>query len=164
MTMKTPTSATTAAKPGQSPTGTLKYDDKVVQKIIGIALADIKGLLTVDGGFFANLADKVVNTNDVTSGIDVEVGETQVAVDLQIVAEYGIDINQLYQRMKDVIVKQVKEMTDLDVIEVNVTVTDIKTKAEYADASVSLQDRASHLVNTAKDKVSSDDHEPNRVE
>ena len=32
--------------------GELTYDQKVVQKIIGMALSDIDGLLTVDGGFF----------------------------------------------------------------------------------------------------------------
>ena len=40
--------------------GELTYDDKVVQKIIGLALANVKGLLTVNGGFFSNLADKIV--------------------------------------------------------------------------------------------------------
>jgi uncharacterized membrane protein YeaQ/YmgE (transglycosylase-associated protein family) len=52
--------------------GNLTFDDKVIQKIIGIALSEVDGLLTVDGGFFANVAEKLVNTSDVTSGIDVE--------------------------------------------------------------------------------------------
>ena len=59
--------------------GNLTFDDKVIQKIIGIALSEVDGLLTVDGGFFANVAEKLVNTSDVTSGIDVEVGKKQVA-------------------------------------------------------------------------------------
>lgn len=29
----------------------LTYEDKVLQKIIGIALEDVSGLLTIDGGF-----------------------------------------------------------------------------------------------------------------
>lgn len=66
--------------------GDLKYDPKVIQKIIGIALSDVKGLLTVNGGFFSNLADKIVNSDDVTNGINVEVGKKQVAVDIEIVA------------------------------------------------------------------------------
>ena len=78
----------------------LTLDDKVIQKIIGISLSEVDGLLTVDGGFFANVAEKLVNTSDVTSGIDVEVGKKQVAVDLDIVAEYGIDISKLYDKIK----------------------------------------------------------------
>lgn len=49
----------------------LTYDDKVVQKIIGISLEKVNGLLTVDGGFFSNLTGKLVNTDNVTSGVDV---------------------------------------------------------------------------------------------
>ena len=108
--------------------GKLTYEDKVIQKIIGISLEEVEGLLTVDGGFFSNLAGKLVNTDDVTSGIDVEVGEKQVAVDLDIVAEYGKDIHKIYNEMKEIITKEVKNMTGLEVIEVNVNVVDIKQK------------------------------------
>lgn len=58
--------------------GNLTFDDKVIQKIIGIALSEVDGLLTVDGGFFSNVAEKLVNTSDVTSGIDVEVGKSRL--------------------------------------------------------------------------------------
>lgn len=32
--------------------GELTFDDKVIQKIIGISLETIPGLLTINGGFF----------------------------------------------------------------------------------------------------------------
>ncbi|MCH5461632.1 Asp23/Gls24 family envelope stress response protein [Lactobacillus sp. LC28-10] len=133
--------------------GELTYEDKVLQKIVGLCLEDIKGLLNVDGGFFANVADKLVNTNDVTSGVDVEVGKKQVAVDLNIVAEYGIDIPNLYDQIKRKIVENVDELTGLDVIEVNVTVTDVKTHAEYERDSVSVQDKVGELSNKTKHAV-----------
>lgn len=134
--------------------GNLTFDDKVIQKIIGIALSEVDGLLTVDGGFFANVAGKLVNTSDVTSGIDVEVGKKQVAVDLDIVAEYGIDISKLYDKIKNVIVREVKNMTELEVIEVNVNVVDIKTKEQYEKDSTSLQDRVSDATDKTKEAVS----------
>ena len=80
--------------------GELTFDDKVVQKIIGIALEEIDGLLTVDGGFFSNIAEKLVNTDNVASGIHAEVGKEQVAVDIDVVVEYGKDIREIYQKMK----------------------------------------------------------------
>lgn len=129
--------------PNQEIKGDLTFDDKVIQKIVGIALEEIDGLLTVDGGFFSNLAGKIVNTDDVTSGIDVEVGKKQVAVDLDIVAEYGKDITNIYDRIKEVVSREVRNMTGLDVIEVNVNVVDVKTKKEQEDDSVTLQDRVS---------------------
>ncbi|MBA1392598.1 Asp23/Gls24 family envelope stress response protein [Lactobacillus sp. XV13L] len=133
--------------------GDLNYDSKVIQKIIGIALSDIKGLLTINGGFFSNLADKIVNNDDVTSGVNVEVGKKQVAVDIEIVAEYGVEITKLYDQIKQKIYDKVKEMTGLDTVEVNVTVVDIKTKKEHEKDSVSLQDRISDVTQDAKEKI-----------
>ncbi|KJY48967.1 General stress protein Gls20 [Bombilactobacillus mellis] len=126
--------------------GELTYDQKVVQKIIGMALSDIDGLLTVDGGFFSNLTDKLVNNDDVTSGINVEVGKKQVAVDVDIVAEYGTNISKLYDQIKDKIYQRVMHMTGLEVVEVNVNVVDVKTKAEHEKDSTSLQDKISHAT------------------
>ena len=60
----------------------------MIQKIIGLSLENVSGLLGIDGGFFSNLKEKIVNSDDVTSGVNVEVGKTQVAVDLNIIAEY----------------------------------------------------------------------------
>ncbi|MGY3779163.1 Asp23/Gls24 family envelope stress response protein [Isobaculum melis] len=130
----------------QAVKGDLTFDDKVIQKIIGISLESINGLLTVNGGFFSNIAEKLVNTNNVTAGIDVEVGKKQVAVDLDIVAEYGTDIAKLYDQIQKVIAEQVKKMTSLEVIEVNVNVVDVKSKEEYKKDSVTLQDRVSDVA------------------
>jgi len=134
--------------------GELTFDDKVIQKIIGISLETIPGLLTINGGFFSNLADKIVNNNDVTSGIDVEVGKKEVAVDLDIVAEYGVDISKIYEDIKRVIEKEVKHMTSLEVIEVNVNVVDIKTKEQYEEDSVTVQDKLSDATSEVSDFVS----------
>lgn len=134
--------------------GELTFDDKVIQKIIGISLEIIPGLLTINGGFFSNLADKIVNNNDVTSGIDVEVGKKEVAVDLDIVAEYGVDISKIYEDIKRVIEKEVKHMTSLEVIEVNVNVVDIKTKEQYEEDSVTVQDQLSDATSEVSDFVS----------
>lgn len=134
--------------------GELTFDDKVIQKIIGISLETIPGLLTINGGFFSSLADKIVNNNDVTSGIDVEVGKKEVAVDLDIVAEYGVDISKIYEDIKRVIEKEVKHMTSLEVIEVNVNVVDIKTKEQYEEDSVTVQDKLSDATSEVSDFVS----------
>ena len=121
--------------------GNLAYEDKVIQKIVGLALESVNGLLAVDGGFFSNLTGKLVNTEDVTAGVGVEVGKKQVAVDLKVVTEYKKNVPDIYQKIKEVIRKEVSDMTDLEVVEVNVTVVDIKTKEQQKDDEKSLQDR-----------------------
>lgn len=134
--------------------GELTFEDKVLQKIIGISLEHIDGLLTVDGGFFSNITEKLVNNKDITNGIDVEVGKKQVAVDLDIIAEYGKDIAKLYTEIQDEIVHQVKTMTNLEVIEVNVNVVDVKTKAQYEKDSVTVQDKLSDATENVSDFAS----------
>ena len=126
--------------------GELTYEDKVIQKIIGLSLENVSGLLEIDGGFFSNLKDKLVNSDDVTTGVNVEVGKTQVAVDLNVVVEYQKNVPALYNQIKDVVVAEVSKMTDLEVVEVNVNVIDIKTKEQHEADSVSLQDRVSDVA------------------
>ncbi|MFD1410297.1 Asp23/Gls24 family envelope stress response protein [Lapidilactobacillus gannanensis] len=127
--------------------GHLTYDDKVVQKIVGTAIENIDGLLDIDGGFFANIADKLVNTDNITAGIKTEVGEKQVAVDMDVIIEYGRDIPEIADKMKHVIHDEVAKMTHLEVIEVNINVVDIKTKAEHEAATETVQDK---VTNAAK--------------
>ena len=126
--------------------GELTYEDKVIQKIIGLSLEKVDGLLAVDGGFFSNLADKIVNTDNVGNGVNVEVGKEQVAVDLNVVVEYQKNVPDLYKHIKEVVVSQVSKITDLEVVEVNVNVVDIKTKEQHEADSVSLQDRVTGVV------------------
>ena len=128
--------------------GELTYEDKVIQKIIGLSLEKVPGLLDVDGGFFSNLTEKIINTDNVTHGVNVEVGKEQVAVDLNIVVEYQKNVPALYKEIKDVVVSQVTKMTDLEVVEVNVNVVDIKTKEQHEADSVSLQDRVTDVASS----------------
>ncbi|PEF14592.1 hypothetical protein CON87_34290, partial [Bacillus cereus] len=96
--------------------------------------------------------------------VDVEVGKKQVAVDLKIITEYKKSVPEIYKSMKEIIRKEVAGMTDLEVVEVNVSVIDIKTKAQQEEDEVSLQDKVtdaaqttskftSNQVDKVKDKV-----------
>ena len=126
--------------------GELTFDNDVIKKIIGQALENVSGLLAVDGGFFSNLTDKLINTDNVTSGVNIEVGKEQVAVDLNIIVEYKKSVPEIFEEIKQVITTDINKMTGLEVVEVNVNVIDIKTKEQHEADSVSLQDRVSNVV------------------
>ena len=134
--------------------GELTYEDIVIQKIIGLSLENIPGLLAIDGGFFSNLTDKLINTDNVASGVNVEVGKEQVAVDLNVIVEYQKNVPELYNKIKEVVVSEVSKMTDLEVVEVNVDVVDIKTKEQHEADSVSLQDRVTGVVESTSEFTS----------
>ena len=134
--------------------GELTYENKVIQKIIGLSLENIPGLLAIDGGFFSNLTEKLINTDNVASGVNVEVGKEQVAVDLNVIVEYQKNVPELYKKIKEVVVSEISKMTDLEVVEVNVDVVDIKTKEQHEADSVSLQDRVTGVVESTSEFTS----------
>ena len=56
-----------------APKGELTFNDKVIQKVVGYAIENVSGLLGVDGGFMANIKNKIVNSDNPVDGIEVEV-------------------------------------------------------------------------------------------
>ena len=55
----------------------------------------------------------------------VEVGERQAAIDIQLVADYGVSIADLSAGIRRNVISAVERMTGLDVTEVNIEVQDI---------------------------------------
>ena len=94
------------------------------------------------------MKEKLVNTDDMTACISTEVGKKQVAVDMDIVVEYGKDVEKVFDQMTELISKEVERMTHLEVIEVNVNVVDIKTREEYEEDSETVQDKVSSAAQT----------------
>ncbi|WP_156010104.1 Asp23/Gls24 family envelope stress response protein [Streptococcus ruminantium] len=134
--------------------GDITYSDRVIEKIIGKSLETVPGLLSVSGGFLTDFKNKIINSDDVTEGVNVEVGTKQVATDLRIVVEYGRDIPEIVDTIKLIISEEVTRMTHLEVIEVNVHVVDIKTRGEFEKESITIQDRVTEAGKATTDFVS----------
>ena len=128
-----------------SPSGK-SYNRKAIKKQIGQALANVDGLLAVDGGFFSNLAGKIVNTDKFTSGVKLVIGKEEARVDLNVIAEYKKNVSDLYHDIKHLVIDVIRNMTGLSVIEVNLKVLEVKTQAKQEADSVSLQDHVSHMA------------------
>ena len=128
-----------------SPAGK-SYNRKAIKKKIGQALANVDGLLAVDGGFFSNLAGKIVNTDKFTSGVKLVIGKEKARVDLNVIAEYKKNVSDLYHDIKRLVIDVIRNMTGLSVIEVNLKVLEVKTQAKQEADSVSLQDHVSHMA------------------
>lgn len=120
----------------------LSYDDKVIKKIAGIATDDVPGVLTVSGGLIGNLTDRLRN-DDKTKGIDADVGKRQVALDLRVVCEYGRHVPQLFDAVVGKVSQAINEMTGLDVVEVNMHVEDVLSKADFEDLRKKIGDEKS---------------------
>lgn len=118
----------------------LTFEDQVIKKIAGIASNDVKGILSMSGGFMSGLTDRFRSTEDITKGIDAEVGERQVALDLKVIVEYGKNIPSIFQDAVTKIKKSVHDMTGLDVIEINMHVEDVMTRSEFDSKSKSSKE------------------------
>ena len=117
--------------------GTTTIADTVVSKIAGIATRDVSGVHAVGGGAaraVGALRERIPGgrTNH-TQGVSVEVGETQAAVDLDIIAEYGVAIDDLASAVRRNVISSVERMTGLQVTEVNISVNDIHLPEDDED-------------------------------
>lgn len=108
--------------------GKTSISDVVVAKIAGIATREIDGVYDVGGvteRVVGKVRDVLPGTTSTTQGITVEVGERQAAVDVSIVADYGVAIHQLAAAIRRNVIAAIEQMTGLEVTEVNVAVHDI---------------------------------------
>ncbi|MED3981774.1 Asp23/Gls24 family envelope stress response protein [Priestia megaterium] len=110
---------------------TLTFEDQVIKKIAGIAANEIKGILSMSGGFMSGLTDRFRSTEDITKGINAEVGEKQVALDLNVIVEYGKNVPAIFSETVNNVKKSVHDMTGLEVVEVNMHVEDVMTRSEF---------------------------------
>lgn len=121
--------ATRAVGPLVSEQGRTAIAETVVSKIAGIATREISGVHDLGGGTaraVGALRERIPGSRtNLSQGVGVEVGERQAAVDLDIVAEYGVSIADLAVAIRRNVITSVERMTSLEVTEVNITVHDI---------------------------------------
>lgn len=114
--------------------GRTSIADTVVAKIAGIATREVSGVHALGGGTaraVGALRERIPGgrTNH-SQGVSVEVGERQAAVDIQLVAEYGVSIADLAEGIRRNVIGSVERMTGLDVTEVNIEVQDVHLESE----------------------------------
>lgn len=130
---------TTTKRGGGDPAGRGRTTiaDGVVEKIAGLAARDVEGVHAMGGGLartFGAVRDRVPGgTKSVTRGVKAEVGEVQTALDLEIVVEYGVSIADVTQDVRENVIAAVERMSGLEVVEVNIAVSDVKLPDEDDD-------------------------------
>ncbi len=119
--------------------GSVTIDDAVVKKIAGIAAQEVEkvqvggGTSAAVGGFLGSVTGAVTGSSSgpaPTSGVSVEVGNEEAAVDLTVALEYGVAIPRTTEAVRRNVINRVESLTGLRVTEVNITVTDVQVPEE----------------------------------
>jgi uncharacterized alkaline shock family protein YloU len=110
--------------------GKISVAQSVVQKIAGVACREVSGVHAMGVSTtraFGAIRERIPGSSgpNVAQGVGVEVGETQAAIDLDIVVEYGVSIADLGKSIQRNVKQAVERMTGLEVVEVNVNVDDV---------------------------------------
>ena len=154
----TPPPATTPKSPAAAGTesalstaqGKTTIADTVVSKIAGLSARDVNGVFDLGGGasrIVGQLRERIPGASvNHSQGVSVEVGEKQAAIDIDIVAEYGVAIVDLASGIRRNVISAIEKMTGLEVTEVNITVNDV------------------HVEDDSDDDTSTDSSRPARVQ
>ena len=112
-----------------TPEGKTTIADVVVSKIAGIAAREVPGVHELVGqgmgAAVSGLAQRVGRTDTRSTGVNVEVGEREAAIDFRLTVEYGISIPQLAMDVRSNVMDRLQAMTGLRVKEVNIDVVDL---------------------------------------
>lgn len=110
--------------------GHISVAEGVVQKIAGKACREVAGVHAMGTSgtrTFGALRERIPGSSGPSfgQGVGVEVGETEAAIDLDIVVDYGVGIAELGRSIQRNVKQTVERMTGLRVVEVNVAVDDV---------------------------------------
>ena len=131
----------TGVKHGGAPgsRGRTTIADVVVEKIAGMAARDVRGVYALGSGFARSMGSMrermpgAGSGKSATRGVSVEVGELQAAIDLEIVVDYGVSITDVAGEVRENVISAVERMAGREVVEVNITVSDVKLPDDEED-------------------------------
>jgi uncharacterized alkaline shock family protein YloU len=110
-----------------APAGRTVIGDPAAVKIAAIAARAVPGVHALGPGTGRALGAirDAVGANDLSHGVKVEIGQTQLAVDISLVADYGFALNALADAVRAAVYEALTDLVGLEVIEVNIEVLDV---------------------------------------
>ena len=101
----------------------------MIASIAAMSMKDIKGVYAVGSGMKNGIMEKL-GWEDLAKGVTVEVLEDGVIVDVVITVNFDKKIMEVSKEIQDKIQTTIKDMTDMDVIAVNVRVAGVNEVPE----------------------------------
>jgi uncharacterized alkaline shock family protein YloU len=118
--------------------GSIRIADEVVGIIAGLAATEVEGVAGMSGGLVGGIAEMLGKKN-LSKGVKVEVGEREAAVDLFIIAEYGVRIPDVALKIQENVKQAIESMTGLEVVEVNIHIQGVGFAQESKEEDVRVR-------------------------
>ena len=119
----------------------IKIANDVVAVIAGVAVSEVRGVASMQGGFAGGITEVLSGKKNLAKGIKVEVENEKAKIDVNIIVEYGTRIPDVAFEIQNRVKKQVENMTGLKVAEVNVHVQGVKTERDNDDEETENEDK-----------------------
>ena len=125
------------APPPRELKGRIHIADEVVEKVAGLAAMEVPGVADL-GGDFARALESVrerigIGNKRGDQGVKAEVSGHQVAISVTIMVEFGHVVLEVARQVQANVARQTQRMLGLSVVEVNVTVDDVRTPRPRRD-------------------------------
>lgn len=112
---------------GNEAEGKVKISEDVIATVASVAAENVDGVVKVGSNFKSQVTD-ILNTKNFNRGVKVNIGERETIVDVYITIEYGIKIVEVSEKVQEEVKEAIENMTDFDVVEVNVHISGIAVK------------------------------------
>ena len=108
---------------------TVQISEDVIASIAAMSIKDIKGVYAVGTGVKNGIMERL-GWEDLAKGVTVEVLEDGVIIDVVITVNFDKKIMEVSKEIQDKVQTTIKDMTDMDVIAVNVRVAGVNEVPE----------------------------------
>jgi len=102
--------------------GQVNISDDVVTSIVGQVVLDTPGIAGMSGSSVSNNWAKRLSGKNVKKGMSVEVNEVDVAIDLNVIVNYGCVIQEVCYQLQQNVRNAVENMMGLSLVSVNIKV------------------------------------------
>lgn len=109
--------------------GKVEIAPEVIEVITGIAASEVEGLASMRGNFASGMVERFGGVSH-TKGVKVDLTDEGILIDLHVVLKFGVSIPEVAQKLQTNIRQSLKNMTGLEVSEINVHVVGIQMDSQ----------------------------------
>lgn len=125
--------------------GRIEIHDEVVEKVAGLAATEVEGVADLGGNLeraVESVRERIgVGRRRGDQGVTAEINGREVSIEVTVVVEYGFIVMDVARQVQTNVAAQTNRMLGLRVVEVNVTVDDVRLPATPNTAPVEGDDQ-----------------------